>query len=74
MRFPPAALLASPLSLALVCQPVLACRNAMAEPPVTVTQAAEAAPPELLLPALALTLAAGASAFLLWRLTRAGVA
>ncbi len=64
-----------PLSVALVtfatAEPVLACANAMSEAPVA---ASEPFSPQVLLPALFLLLTAGASAFLVWRLSRPTVA
>jgi len=62
------AALAAPLAFA---QPVLACKNAMAQAEPLV---ASHTPAFLLAPALFLLLAAGFGAFFVWRLTRAGVA
>lgn len=63
------AALAAPLVFA---QPVLACKNAMAEAqPLVASQP----PAHLIAPALFLALAlVGLGGFLVWRLTRAGVA
>lgn len=66
MRIPLAA-----LATLVTTQPVLACKNAMTQAPVA---ASEPFSPELLLPAVFLLLTAGASAFLVWRLSRPGVA
>jgi len=66
MRIPFVAALAT----LVTAQPVLACKNAMSQAPVA---ASEPFSPELLLPAAFLLLTAGASAFLVWRLSRPAI-